>query len=325
MSRSINPDVRAMVDAAASAGLPLLENLKPQVARANYAATRRADQPSLQPVSSVRDIEINGPASKIGLRVIRGIDGDENLPCLMYFHGGGWTLGSPESHEGICRTLARTSRCCVISVDYRLAPEHPFPAAVEDSVAAFRWVFSNADSLKIDPDAIAVGGDSAGGNLATILAMMGRDGDLPKSVYQLLFYPAVDLRMETATFESAAEGMLVSASTIRWFVDHYVPDSTKRSHWHASPILAESLAGLPPAFVLTCGLDPLGEEGRQYARRLEGEGGAVTMLHLSDQVHGFLNLGKAIGAAGGVLSYAAFMLSEQWRHIRQPTSIRHMT
>lgn len=314
MQRPVNPDVREMVDAATAARFPLLETQEPRVARANYAATRRADQPALPPVASVRDIEIDGPSSKIGLRVIRGVDGTEILPCLVYFHGGGWMLGSPESHEGICRTLASASRSCVISVDYRLAPENPYPAAVEDAVAAFKWVFSHADELKIDGQTLAVGGDSAGGNLATILALMGRDGDVPRSVYQLLFYPAVDLRLGTATFDSAAEGMLVTASTIRWFVDNYIPDVEKRSHWHASPILAESLEGLPPAFVLTCGLDPLGEEGRQYAKRLEEEGVPVATLNLPDQAHGFLNLGKAIGAAQGVLLYAAFMLSEGWRH-----------
>lgn len=314
MSRPVNPDVKAMVDAAVAAGLPRLESLEPKVARADYAATRRVDQPALQPVASVRDIEIDGPASTIGLRVIRGVEGDRAPPCLVYFHGGGWMLGSPESHEGICRALALAARCCVISVDYRLAPEHPFPSAVEDAVAAFRWIASNTNALQIDGDMLALGGDSAGGNLATILALMGRDGELPQAIYQLLFYPAVDLRLGTATFDSAAEGMLVSAATIRWFVDHYIPDDAGRSDWHASPILANSLAGLPPAFVLTCGLDPLGEEGRQYAARLEAEGVAVTALHLCDQTHGFLNLGKAIGAARGVLAYAAFMLSEEWRY-----------
>lgn len=314
MLRPINPDVRAMVDAAISAGVPPLESLQPQAARANYAATRRADQPALAPVTSVLDIEIAGPSNRIGLRVIRGLDSHEALPCLVYFHGGGWMLGSPESHEGICRTLALAARCCVISVDYRLAPEHPFPAAVEDAAAAFRWIASNADTLKINGSMLAVGGDSAGGNLATILALMGRDRELPEAIYQLLFYPAVDLRLGTATFESAAEGMLVSATTIRWFVDHYIPGDADRSDWRASPILAKSLVGLPPAFVLTCGLDPLGEEGRQYSARLEAEGVAVTALHLCDQPHGFLNLGKAIGAASGVLAYAAFMLTEAWRH-----------
>lgn len=314
MSRPVNPDVKAMVDAATIAGVPRLESLQPQEARANYAATRRRDQPPLPPVPSVRDIQIGDPSNRIGLRVIRGLESDEALPCLVYFHGGGWMLGSPESHEGICRTLALAAQCCVISVDYRLAPEHPFPAAVEDAVAAFRWIASNAETLQIDGSMLAVGGDSAGGNLATLLALLGCDEELPKAVYQLLFYPAVDLRLGTATFDSAAKGMLVSAATIRWFVDHYIPDDARRSDWRASPILAKSLAGLPPAFVLTCGLDPLGEEGRQYAARLEADGVAVTALHLCDQAHGFLNLGKAIGAASGVLAYAAFMLAEAWRH-----------
>lgn len=313
--RPVNPDVRAMVDAALKAGVRPLQDSDPQTARENYLAARRLDQPPLAPVASVVDIN-DGIATGVSLKVIRGVDTAEPLPCLLYFHGGGWTLGSSQSHEGICRSLALAARCCVISVDYRLAPENPFPAAVDDAIQALRYVVYHAGDLNIDRTSIALGGDSAGANLATVLALLGRDGQVPEAVYQLLFYPQVDLRMTASTFETAAEGMLVSAATIRWFVDKYTPNPAARNDWRVSPSLASSLSGLPPAFVLTCGLDPLGEEGRQYAARLEEEGCAVTALHISDQAHGFLNLGGAIKAASGVLAYAGFMLSEEWRHTK---------
>lgn len=314
--RPVNPDVKAMVNDALRAGIRPLQDSDPQTARANYLAARRLDQPPLAPVASVVDLN-DAVAPGVSLKVIRGVDTSEPLPCLAYFHGGGWTLGSSLSHEGICRSLALAARCCVISVDYRLAPENPFPAAVDDAIQALRYIDKHALELNIERDYIAVGGDSAGANLATVLALLGRDGQVPHVVYQLLFYPQVDLRMTAPTFGSAADGMLVSAATIRWFVDKYTPDAASREDWRASPSLASSLAGLPPAFVLTCGLDPLGEEGRLYAARLENEGCAVTALHISDQAHGFLNLGGAIKSASGVLAYAGFMLGEEWRHAKK--------
>jgi acetyl esterase len=311
--RAINPDVMKLLAAARAANAPALEALPPEETRRNYAETRRKLQPPLDPVEDVRNLTIPGPAGPVGLRIFRPASALPTLPCLVFMHGGGWVLGDLDSHEGICRRLAVQAECCVISVDYRLAPEHPYPAAVEDSAAALGWVAANAATLAIDPDRIAVGGDSAGGNLAAVLALMGRDGTLPRSTFQMLLYPVTDLHMTGTSYETVADGMPVTAATMRFFADHYLPDAAGRDDWRASPLRAASLAGTPPAFVLTCGHDPLCSEGQLYAERLEREGVRVTALHLSDQAHGILNMGAAVGSVAGVLAYAAATMRDVWR------------
>jgi acetyl esterase len=235
------------------------------------------------------------------------------LPALLYLHGGGWVIGDLDSHDGICRRLANLAACRVIAVDYRLAPEHRFPAAVDDAVAALAWVAGNAAALGVDPARIAVGGDSAGGNLAAVLAIMGRDGAAPAPVFQLLLYPAVDLTMASDSYARVTEGLPLTAASMRYFIDHYVPDAGQRLNWRASPLRAERLAGTPPALVLTVGHDPLADEGRAYADRLDTEGVRVTALHMADQIHGMLTMGRVIAAGDAVLQYAATALRDAWR------------
>ena len=314
--KAINADVSRLVEASRRAGVPPLEALPYQETRRSYAASRAALQPPFAPVEAIRDVAIAGEGGALALRIFHGAPvGD--LPCLLFLHGGGWVLGDLDSHEGICRHLSAKAGCCVISVGYRLAPEHPFPAAVEDGATALRWVAANATDLGIDPARLAVGGDSAGGNLAAVLALMGRDGAVPPIGFQLLLYPAVDLRMTGDSYDTVPAGMPLTGSSMRWFIDHYVPQESDRDDWRASPLRAPSLAGAPPALVMTCGLDPLCDEGRLYAERLEREGVPVTAIHLSDQAHGILNMGKAIGAVGGLLDLAAAVLRDAWRP-RQP-------
>ncbi|AMV48329.1 alpha/beta hydrolase [Paraburkholderia caribensis] len=313
MARALNRDVEALIRQARLAGAQPLESLPHEETRRVYAASRREQQPPFDPLDDMRDVQIPVVDGSITLRIMRSGAAGEVLPCLLFMHGGGWVLGDLDSHEGMCRKLAVRAHCCVISVDYRLAPEHPFPTAVEDSVAALLWVTKHAEALSIDPARIAVGGDSAGGNLAAVLSLMGRNCCVPKPVFQLLLYPAVDLRMASTSFDHAAQGMLVDSKTIRWFVDQYAPREADRDDWRASPARASSLAGTPPAFVLTCGHDPLCEEGRAYAERLERDGVAVTALHLSDQAHGVLNTGKDIAAVASALNMAAATLVQYWR------------
>ncbi len=309
--RAVHPDLAALMILAA--GTPALGTLPPAEARRSYSASRRALQPVLDPVASIEDITMPGPGGPLALRVYRGAPGGGSLPCLLFLHGGGWVLGDLESHEGICRRIAAAACCCVVAVDYRLAPEHPFPAAVEDAAAALCWVVAQAATLGIDAARIAVGGDSAGGNLAAVIALMGRDGTVPRCMYQILFYPVTDLGMTGESYERVTTGMPLTAAAMRYFADHYVPLHADRSDWRASPLRAASLEGAPPALVLTCGHDPLCTEGQLYAARLEREGVPVTAMHLSDQAHGVLNMGKAIGAVGGVLDFAAATLREAWR------------
>lgn len=223
---------------------------------------------------------------------------DELLPTLIYFHGGGWTMGDLDGFAPMCATWADEAGLCVVSVDYRLAPEHPFPAAIEDALSVARGVGKEAAALGIDGARIAVGGDSAGGNIAAVLCLCLRDnvGAAPGFAirFQLLLYPVTDLRFARPSYAEFGERYLLTSEMMRWFAHQYVPLEGERSQWRVSPLLADSLAGLPPAHILTCGLDPLQDEGRAYADRLEREGIDVTRRHYAGQIHGFLFMGKVI-------------------------------
>lgn len=311
---ALHPDVQALLAMLRAANAQPLEALPPEAARRGYLAGRRALQPPPDPVAEIRDLAAPSPAGPVPLRLYRGEGTAPGtpLPCLLYLHGGGWVLGSIESHDWICRRLANLMRACVISVDYRLVPEHPFPAAVEDAAMALAFVAEQAEGLGIDPTRLAVGGDSAGGNLAAVLALMGRDGALPRTAMQVLLYPSVDLGLTSEGFERITEGQPLTAGTMRYFVDHYAPDAADRTDWRASPARAASLAGTAPALVLTCGHDPLCEEARAYAHRLEREGVPVTALHLSDQTHGILTMSRLVRTSATVLSFVAEALTERW-------------
>ncbi|MBY0295997.1 MAG: alpha/beta hydrolase [Methylobacterium sp.] len=311
---ALHPDAQALLRAMREAGRPPFEALSPAEAREAYGASRAALQPPLDAVALARDLAAPGPGGPVRLRLYRGLGtGPEPLPGLLYLHGGGWMLGDLASHDWVCRRLATVARACVVAVDYRLAPEHPFPAALEDAAAALAFVAAEAGALGIDPSRLAVGGDSAGGNLAAVLALMGRDGHLPATAFQALLYPAVDLGMTGESYARVTRDVPITAATMRYFIDHYAPDPGMRSDWRASPARAPSLAGLPPALVLTCGHDPLCDEGRAYAARLEREGVPVTALHLGDQIHGMLTMGRAIGAAAPTLAFVGQALREAWR------------
>ncbi|MBS0558825.1 MAG: alpha/beta hydrolase [Proteobacteria bacterium] len=299
----LDPDAERLLVMVREAGRPPLESLPPAEARAAYSASRAVTQPEPQEVASVTDMAAPGPHGNVPVRfyVPAGVAGDSAQPCLVYFHGGGWVLGDLDSHDVVCRHLANASGCRVLSVDYRMAPEYRFPASFDDSVAATRFAFENAARLGIDPARIAVGGDSAGGNLAAAVAIHAARGGLPKLAYQLLIYPVVDLGMTYPSYQRVTEGVLLTAATMRYFVDLYTPDPAQRSDWRGSPIRAADLSGTPPALVVTAAADPLCDEGIAYARRLEQEGVRVLHMHFSDQIHGFLTMGKVIAASGLLL------------------------
>ncbi|MFC7738528.1 alpha/beta hydrolase [Roseomonas sp. GCM10028921] len=310
----MDPGACAVLNLMEQIGRPPLETMTPAEARAATAKSRAVLQPEGEAVAEVEDLACPGPTGSIPLRRYRGTGtcAEEVLPCLLFMHGGGWVIGNLDSHDQPCRLLANAARCCVIAVDYRLAPEHRYPAALEDSAAALGWVVENAARLRIDPARIAVGGDSAGGNLAAVLALLARDGAVPKVGFQLLLYPAVDMAGERPAYQRFTERLILTARTARWFYSHYVPDPARRVEWQASPLRAASHQGVASAYVMTAGYDPLVDEGAAYARRLEEDGVRVTHIHMADQIHAFLTMGRFIPASTLALQQAALSLAHHW-------------
>ena len=231
-------------------------------------------------------------------------------PVLVFFHGGGWVIGDLDSHDVVCRKLADEGRLIVISVDYRLAPEHKFPAAVDDAIAATKWIADNAKQLGIDASRLSVGGDSAGGNLAAVVAIAARDGNGPAIAGQVLIYPATDFAMTHPSHSEPETSILLTHSVIKWFKDHYLGDADIND-WRASPARATTLQGLPPAYVLTAGADPLRDEGDEYAERLKQAGVAVTYRHFPGQFHGFFTMGKLLQQANVAASEIGAWLRAQ--------------
>jgi acetyl esterase len=294
-----DPDLARLLEMIRQAAKPAFEALTPEQARQAYAASWDILQPPAQEVASVRDVTIHTDAGGLVLRIYRGAGtlASEVLPCTLYLHGGGWVIGNLESHDRLCRQLANEARICVVAVDYRLAPEHRFPAAIDDSASAWRWLHEQASDLQIDSARLGVAGDSAGGNLAAVLALMARDGALPPCKLQALLYPATDLTAASAGYARVTASVPLTDKTMHYFIDHYTPEASDRLDWRASPAFAASFAGLPKSLVLTVAHDPLCEEGRDYARRLEAADVAVTSIHLADHMHGMLTQGKVVRAA----------------------------
>jgi acetyl esterase len=229
-------------------------------------------------------------------------------PGLVFFHGGGWVIGNIETHDVVCRKLAHEGELIVISIDYRLAPEHRFPAAVDDAIAATRWIAGNAAALGIDAKRLVVGGDSAGGNLAAVVSLAARDGDGPDIAGQMLVYPATDFSRKHASHREPETSILLTHSVIGWFANNYLGGADGSSDWRASPARAKNLAGLPPAYVLTAGADPLRDEGDEYAARLKEAGVPVTYRHYPGQFHGFFTMGKLLNQANIAVSEIATWL-----------------
>ncbi len=288
----LDPAAKALMEQIEAGGGARLEEMTPSEARQAIAGMALLDGEPVE-MASVANAVARRPDAEIGLRIYRPID-DARLPVVLYFHGGGWVIGDLESHDNTCRRLARASDCVVVSVDYRLAPEHPYPAAAEDCYAALEWVRSNAAGLNVDGDRVAVAGDSAGGNLAAVVAQMARDRGGPKVSAQLLIYPVTDSGCDTASMVENAEGYFLTRSAMQWFWKNYVGDPESARAPYNAPLSASSLAGLPPALVITAEFDPLRDEGEAYARRLADSGVEVRLRRYDGMIHGFVSMAAVL-------------------------------
>ncbi len=238
-------------------------------------------------VGRIEDRTIPGPKGPLRIR-ITAPEGPGPWPVLVYYHGGGWVIGSIETHDGLCRELTNAAGLMVVSVDYRLAPEHPFPAGVEDAYAVASWVAEHAAEIGADPRWVAVGGDSAGGNLATVTALKARDEGGPRLDFQLLLYPITDYDFETPSYRKNRKGYLLTRKEMVWFWYQYLATPEHCTQPYAAPLRAPDLTGLPPALIITAGYDPLRDEGEAYARRLEQAGVPVRLTRYPGMIHGFL-------------------------------------
>ena len=304
----LHPQARALLDLMERNGIPPVHTLSAADARRFYRERRALTQPDAPALPVVRDLSADGPAGPIPLRLYRPA-ADGTLPVLLYFHGGGWVIGDLDTHDVLCRQLALGAGCAVVAVDYRMGPEHRFPAAVDDCLAATRWVGANAAALGVDPSRLAVGGDSAGGNLAAVVAIAARDAGGPPIAYQLLIYPATDQRRVAPSHTTNAQGYLLTADSMRYYHDHYIDDPKHDLDWRASPLLAPDLSGLPPALVLVAGYDPLRDEGVQYAQKLTEAGVRTALVSFERQIHGFVPMGRALDEANEAVAMCADALA----------------
>lgn len=306
----LDPEIKTIVDAWNRSGIPGFNTMTPQEARRTHAQLERP--PSAISLPSVRDRHIPGPGGDLRVRIYRP-EGEAPLPALVYFHGGGWVMGSIETIDARCRALAQGADCVVISPDYRLAPEDPYPAAAEDCFEVTKWVVASSAGLGVDPDRVAVGGDSAGGNLAAVVALMSRDRGGPKLRFQLLVYPTTSNRSDFPSHIENATGYLLTTAEVRWYLDQYAPDTSSREEPYCAPLLAQRLRGLPPAMVITAEYDPLRDEGEAYAHRLQEDGVPTYLRRYDGLVHGFFGMGEVSQRARAAVDDACAALREAYR------------
>jgi acetyl esterase len=299
----LDPQAQAFLEQLAAAGAPPLHELSVEEAR-QVIVQLFGTTGAPEAVGAVQNRTIPGAAGEMPTRIYTP-SGTGPFPVLVYFHGGGWVIGNLDAYDATCRALTNAAGCIVVAMEYRLAPEHKFPAAPEDCYAATQWVAANAAAIGGDPARLAIGGDSAGGNLTAVVAHMARDRGGPALRYQLLVYPVTDYHFDTASYRENAEGYLLTKDAMVWFWNHYLRSTTDGTNPLASPLRAANLRGLPPAMVLTAEFDPLRDEGEAYAARLQEAGVPVTLRRYEGMIHGFFSLGAVFTQGQQAIADAA--------------------
>lgn len=283
----LDSQVQAFLDQLSALNVPPFSAISIEQARENIGWTAGSGEP--EPVAHVENRAVPGPAGDIPVRIYTP-QGSAPFPILVFFHGGGFVMGDLDSYDGICRSLTNQVGSIVVSVDYRLAPEHKFPAAPEDCYAATKWVAEHAATLQGDPSRIAIGGDSAGGNLTAVVAQMARDRGGPSLVFQLLLYPATDLKTTCPSIQEYGKGYFLTKEDLEWFYDHYLNSADEKANPLASPLYATNLRGLPPALIITAEYDPLHDEGELYGQKLKEAGVPVARSRYDGMIHGFVSM-----------------------------------
>ncbi|MCK5444036.1 MAG: alpha/beta hydrolase [Rhodospirillaceae bacterium] len=286
---ALDPQVKAAIAAAKARGDVPWETLSVDDARTAYIAANQATVGATIAVQAVQDLRLDLPGRTIAARLYRPEAG-ANPALIIFFHGGGFVLGNLESHDNLCRRLCRDTGALVLAIDYRLAPEHPCPAAADDAFDSVRWAKDNGATIGWGGDHLALSGDSAGANLAAVTAIRMRDTGETSASAQVLIYPVADTFTDTPSYQRCAEGYRLTRSLMTWFLDHYLPEGMDRTTPIAAPLRTPDLSNLPPALVITAGFDPLGDEGHAYAERLKAEGCKVEHMHFPGMIHGFCNM-----------------------------------
>ena len=295
---TLDQEALRVLEIGRTAGGEPFETGSVAAARVAYNASFPTLQGEQEPTAATSELQIDGPNGPVTIRVHRGVSAPQSgAPALLYLHGGGWVVGNLDSHDEICRWLANLGGAVIVCPDYRLAPDHKFPAGLEDCLAALRFMAENAAEPGIDPSRLGVAGDSAGGNLAAVLALLARDGLAPSLAAQILIYPNTDARQMANSYQRFGDGFGLTATTMAWFRDHYVRTPDDIVDWRVSPLLAPDLAGVAPAFVALAGCDILADEGAAYAARLQAAGVPLILRRWPGQIHGFVSMGRHTPAA----------------------------
>jgi len=294
---TLDPQAKWVLDIAIEAKVTPLDEMSANDAKTTYEERAQKLCVKNVPIGNSQDFSITGPNGDIPLRLYTPTDASDNLPVVVFFHGGGWVIGSRDSHDSLCRQISNQGNFIVLSADYRMGPEAPFPAAPTDCYAAYQWSLANIQKYGGNPEKIAVAGDSAGGNLSAVVCLMARNANITAPCFQWLIYPATNMNMETSSHKDFAEGYFLTTTLMEWFQGHYLESAEDKNDWRASPLLAEDLSNLPPALIQTAGFDPLKQEGIAYGAALTAAGGRSNHTDYPGMIHGFINWGGVIDAA----------------------------
>ncbi|WP_229720093.1 alpha/beta hydrolase [Oceanobacillus neutriphilus] len=291
-----------------ASGSPPLGSLPPKQEREAFIATNKTPGKKLEPVNKIVNRNIQGPGGNIPIRIYNYSRDTERQPVMVFFHGGGFVTGNLETHDYICRAITNRAECVVVSVDYRLAPEHQFPAAVEDCYAATQWISQHATELNIDPSRIAVGGDSSGGNLATVVSYQAKQKGSPKLICQMLLYPLTQFSFDTVSRRENGKGYVLTKKALKYYRKHYLKTLEEAKNPFASPLLIDDVSNLPPAIIVTAEYDPLRDEGEAYGKRLKEAGVPVTLTRYNGVIHGFVAMAAFLKQGKNALEETTVLL-----------------